>query len=189
MSHTPLIIIDMLNDFFQRSDRLAERRDGLVASINALAAAFRRHGEPVIWVRQEFAPDLHDAFPEMRRSNARVTIAGTEGCELLRELDGSPDDIVLVKKRYSAFFSTDLDGILEGMKARRLVIAGINTHACVRMTVIDAYQRDHDVIVTTECTASHDDAHHDVTMRYLEGKIAACMSNEEIVATLSDSFL
>lgn len=57
-----LLIIDMLNDFFRQHAHLAEQRPRLVASINALVEAFREQGQPVIWVRQEFAPDLHDAL-------------------------------------------------------------------------------------------------------------------------------
>jgi hypothetical protein len=65
----------MLNDFFQQHAPLAERRDPLVSSINALAEVFRLKDQPVIWIRQEFAPDLSDAFLEMRKDNIRVTIA------------------------------------------------------------------------------------------------------------------
>lgn len=189
MNQTPLLIIDMLNDFFQQDNHLAVCRSDLVRAINMLAAQFRSHGQQVIWVRQEFAPDLHDAFLEMRRRNLHVTLAGTNGCEILPDLDRHPDDIVLTKKRYSAFFGTRLEDILKGIDARTLVIGGINTHACVRTSVIDAYQRDYDVVVATDCTASYDMTHHDVTLRYFNGKIARCMSNAQIVATLSDSLL
>jgi len=130
-----------------------------------------------MWVRQEFARDLHDAFLEMRANNVSITIAGTPGCEILPELERLPHDAVLVKKRYSAFFGTDLDSLLS-------TIPGVNTHACVRMTAIDAYQRDYDVIVAAECVASSDHEHHEVTLRYLDGMIARVLSTAEVVATL-----
>ena len=79
-----LIIIDMLNDFFRRHARLAEQRPHLVAAINTLTESFRQHDQPVLWVRQEFAPDLHDAFLEMRKYNLHVTIAGTDGASCCR---------------------------------------------------------------------------------------------------------
>src|SRR4029434_8998496 len=99
----------MSDDFFRQHVRLTEKRPQLVASINMLTEAFRHHGQPVIWVRQEFAPDLSDAFLEMRKHNLQVTIAGTDGCELLPELNQGQDDKTIVKKRYSAFFGTDLE--------------------------------------------------------------------------------
>ena len=179
-----LLIIDMLNDFFRQREHLAEQRARLVASINTLIESFRHHGQPVIWVRQEFAPDLHDAFLEMRKHNLRVTIAGTDGCEILPELDHRPDDKTVVKKRYSAFFGTDLDATLKNLHPDLLVVAGTNTHACVRTTVIDAYQRDYEVVLATECIASYDEAHHEMTKRYLDGAIARLLPNSEIIKLL-----
>ena len=66
-----LLVIDLLNDFFRQHARLAAQRSQLAASVNRLAAAFRQSQQPVLWVRQEFAPDLSDAFLRMRRENLR----------------------------------------------------------------------------------------------------------------------
>ncbi|HEY0172251.1 MAG TPA: isochorismatase family cysteine hydrolase [Pyrinomonadaceae bacterium] len=179
-----LLVIDMLNDFFRQHAHLAAQRPRLVSSVNALAAAFRERGQPVFWVRQEFAPDLHDAFLEMRKHNLRVTIAGTDGCELLPELDHRPADKTIVKKRYSAFFGTELEATLKRARPEVLVVAGINTHACVRTTVIDAYQLDYEVVVAAEGVASYDEAHHDMTTRYLDGTIARLLPDREIIKML-----
>ena len=184
MPKMTLLVIDMLNDFFRRHARLAEQRPQLVASINMLTESFRQHDQPIIWVRQEFAPDLHDAFLDMRKHNLHITIAGTEGCELLPELDYHPTDKMIVKKRYSAFFGTDLESTLKNLRPDLLVVAGTNTHACVRTTVVDAYQRDYEVVVATECIASYDEAHHDITTHYLDGGIARLLPNREIIRML-----
>jgi nicotinamidase-related amidase len=185
MPRMTLLIIDMLNDFFRQHPQLAEQRSCLVASINTLVQEFRAHGQPVIWIRQEFAPDLHDAFLDMRKYRIPVTIAGTEGCKLLAELDYQSNDMTIVKKRYSAFFGTELDALLKDLRPELLVIAGINTHACVRTTVIDAYQRDYDVVLATEGIASYDKAHHQMTKHYLEGAIAQLLPNNEIIKMLA----
>jgi nicotinamidase-related amidase/GrpB-like predicted nucleotidyltransferase (UPF0157 family) len=176
-----LLVIDMLFDFFDRQPSLSSQRARLVAGINQLVRAFRSVGQPVIWVRQEFKPDLSDAFLEMRRLGIRITIAETEGCRILPELEQGQNDHVVVKKRYSAFFGTNLDEILASLKPVTLVVAGINTHACVRATVVDAYQRDYDVILASECIASHDAEHQQVTLRYLDGKMARLMTNADII--------
>jgi nicotinamidase-related amidase len=78
--------------------------------------------------------------------------------------EGEP---VIIKKRYSAFFGTDFEARLVPFQPMTLVVSGVNTHACVRTTVIDAYQRDFDVVVASDCTASYDDHHHEVTRQYL----------------------
>jgi isochorismate hydrolase len=113
-----------------------------------------------------------------------ITIAGTAGCELLPELEHSPADPMIVKKRYSAFFGTDLDARLSKIRPDILVIAGVNTHVCVRMTAIDAYQRDYHVIVAAECVASSDLEHHQVTLRYLDGNIARVVPTADVISLI-----
>jgi nicotinamidase-related amidase len=152
-------------------------------------ALFRSNNLPIIWVRQEFAPDLSDAFLEMRKRGIAITIAGTEGCQILPELDYDPDDLVIVKKRYSAFFGTELDKVLSSLNPDPIVVSGVNTHACVRMTVIDAYQRDCNVVIASECVASYDNEHHQITLRYLDGKMAQAMSNAQLTKLLMPSIV
>jgi isochorismate hydrolase len=65
-----------------------------------------------------------------------------------------------------------------------LILAGINTHACIRTTAIDAYQRDWKVILASDCVDSYDREHHDISLRYMKDKVASVMSNQEISAAL-----
>jgi nicotinamidase-related amidase len=181
--HRPvLIVIDMLNDFL--SDWEPAPRERLVRKINELATIMRSAACPVIWVRQEFEPDLRDAFPEMRAKGIRITIKGTAGCRILSDLTLSPSDRVLVKKRYSAFFGTDLDTILQQLNPDAIILAGINTHACIRTTAIDAYQRDFPIILAADCVDSYDQEHHEISIRYMKNKLASVLTNEEIGAAL-----
>ena len=183
-SEFAFLVIDMLVDYFDRVPELSAQRTRLTTGINQLTRAARSAGQPVIWVRQEFREDLGDAFLDMRRRRVAVTIAGTNGAKILPELTRASDDHVVVKKRYSAFFGTSLDDLLAILNPRSLVNAGINTHACVRTTVIDAYQRDYDVVLAADCIGSYDAEHHDITVRYLDGKMARLAANSEIVDRL-----
>jgi nicotinamidase-related amidase len=138
------IFIDMQVDFFLQHPRLTRNRLQLATNVNGLAAIARRNGSHVIWVKQVFAADLHDAPLEVKRGGHRIVIEDTDGAKLLWEIEVGPSDCTVIKKRYSAFFGTNLDSILDGFACRKVVVAGVNTHACVRATVIDAYQRDYD---------------------------------------------
>jgi nicotinamidase-related amidase len=177
-----LIVIDMLNDFL--ADWETGRRQALVEAINDLVQIMRRHSHPIIWVRQEFEPDLRDAFPEMRAKGIHINIKGTPGCEILPELHFAAPDTVIVKKRYSAFFGTALDGILAELSPDSIILAGINTHACIRTTAIDAYQRDWPVVLALDCIDSYDREHHDVSLRYMKDKLAKALTNSEIESAL-----
>ncbi|NEJ02568.1 cysteine hydrolase [Rhizobium ruizarguesonis] len=63
-------------------------------------AARLRSGLPVIWVRQEFRPDLSDAFLEMRDNDIKIAIEGIRGTQLHPDLDWNPNDVTIIKKRY-----------------------------------------------------------------------------------------
>jgi nicotinamidase-related amidase len=178
-----LIVIDMVNDFLQTWAPVPRQR--LAETTNILVGMVREHNRPIIWVRQEFAPDLRDAFPEMRAKGIRTTIQGTPGCQIVSDLAVDRSDTIIVKKRYSAFFGTNLDQVLADLKPDGLILAGINTHACIRMTAIDAYQRDLDVVLAAECVDSYDREHHDISLRYMKGKIASVMNNDKIRVMLA----
>jgi isochorismate hydrolase len=120
----------------------------------------------------------------MRAKGIHITIKDTEGCQILQELAPASSERVVVKKRYSAFFGTDLDRILGEIAPDAIILAGINTHACVRTTAIDAYQRDWPVILASDCIESYDREHHEISLRYMSDKIAVVMSNREIDSAL-----
>jgi maleamate amidohydrolase len=178
-----LLVIDMLSDFLEQWPGPARKR--LLDSTQELLTIMRNHGFSVIWVRQEFEADLSDAFPEMRLKQIRITMKGSPGSRIVPQLEVGAAEPVVVKKRYSAFFATKLDGLLAALQPEALILAGINTHACIRVTAIDAYQRDIPVVLAADCIDSYDREHHDISLRYMKNKIAQVMTNAEIAAMLS----
>jgi nicotinamidase-related amidase len=182
MERPALIVIDMLNDFLAEWD--PRRKKELIRCINELVDMIRGPGHSVIWIRQEFEPDLSDAFLEMKTKGIRTTIKGTRGSQIIPGLHVAATDVVIVKKRYSAFFGTTLDDALLRINPDAIILAGINTHACIRTTAVDAYQKDWVVILASDCIDSYDREHHEISMRYMKDKLAAVMSNQEIRAAL-----
>jgi nicotinamidase-related amidase len=182
-----LLVIDVLVDYL---DAWPEAdRASLIDAIRSVIGVFRDAGHPIIWVRQEFSPDLSDAFLEMRRRNIRITIEGTPGSKIVPELLPHPEDGQVIKKRYSAFFGTDLDERLLAHAADTVVLAGINTHACVRATAIDAYQRDLDVIIPLEAVGSYDRDHAAMSLRYMDRRIASVVALHALKQSITESSL
>ena len=175
-----ILIIDMLKDFFV-DRKLSERRKELCEKINTLIDWGRKNKLKIIWVRQEFKKDLSDAFLTMRNKQIHKTIENTEGSQILDELTLQAGDFEIVKKRYSPFYNTRLDEILEKEGITRLILCGINTHACVRMAAIDAFQRDLEVIIAAECVDSYDKQHHDISLHYLGRDISRVLDNNQIM--------
>ncbi len=181
---TCLLNIDLTQDCLRHLP--ATDVDRIIARTNELVGLFRSAEQPILWFRQEFAPDLSDAFLEMRERGVQAYVEGTSGAQLDARLDVRAPDAVIVKKRYSAFFGTRLDEMLRHLGADTLILAGANTHACIRTTAIDAYQRDLQVIFASDCLGSYDEEHARISMRYMEGKIGLALTNGEIQSRLGN---
>ncbi len=177
------VFVDLLEDFFSKPP-LSERKALLCNAVNDLCAFARRNSYPIVWVRQEFEADLSDAYRSMRETGNRITIRGTAGCAVLSELDRDHGDYEIVKKRYSAFFGTGLKQLLGKLECDRIVMGGVNTHACVRASAVDAFQMDYLVILAAEAISSYDDQYHHESMRYLAQSIGKPMSNAQIKESL-----
>ncbi len=60
----------------------------------------------------------------------KINMRGTAGCDVIKEIERKPSDVEVVKKRYSAFFGTQLHQLLTSVRCSHLNIGGINTHVC-----------------------------------------------------------
>jgi len=145
-----LLIIDMLNDFIEESGSLvvpgAKR---IVPRIREILEAARSQGVPVIYVADSHRRDDREFayWPPH-------AVAGTWGSEVVGELAPAPDDYVVPKRRYSAFFGTDLDNYLRELEVRKLYLTGVLTNICVYATALDAAMRNYEVAVFRDGVAS-----------------------------------
>ena len=178
-----LVLIDLQEDYLDRPP-VRERRQALLARVAELLAAFRRRGLPVLHVVSLYKADRSNWTRSMRRDDWPVVIEGTRGAQVDPAARPAPGEPVIVKDRYSAFFGTDLEARLAAAGADALVVAGVNTHACVRTTVIDAFMRDWAVVVPADAVDSWDPEHHRVTLSYLARGIAELTTVDRLVAAL-----
>ena len=179
MPKPTVIIIDMLVDFF-RDGHLKTSRQRMAEAVNKLVTNARKKDFPIIWIKQEFEPDLSDAFLHMRENRRSYTIKDTQGAQLLPELEVDEKDIIVVKKRYSAFFRTNLDQILQQLAPEYLTIAGITTAGCVRMTAMDAYQRDYHVVLVEDCLDAFTPEDHRSSLQYMRTTFAKVVQSGEL---------
>lgn len=184
-----LLIVDLIEDYFDAdiwpASRIPAIRASLIERTNDLVSVSRNFEIPVIWIRQEFEPDMSNAFIHAREAGLRYARRATPGSGLLSELDVRAGDEQVVKHRFSAFFGTNLHDILEQQSVEGVVVAGITSAWCVLSTVVDAYQRDLDVILATECIDGFTEEAHIRALRAMDGFVARAMTNEEIAGCLS----
>jgi len=79
-----MIIIDMLNDFFEKDSRLNKLKKTLCKNSNDLIRFARKKKIPVIFIRQEFKPDLSDAFLFMKQKKSRLRLKAQKDAKFLK---------------------------------------------------------------------------------------------------------
>lgn len=169
-----LLIIDMINDLeFEGAEEDAEKiREPAIAAAHCIADLKRRckaAGMPVIYCNDNFGrwrSDFRDVVERVRHD-------GVRGEPLAHILAPEKDDYFILKPKHSAFFETTLETLLRYLGAKRLVITGITADICVLITASDAYMRDYEIIVPTDCTATVDPEEKPHAFAYMERVLKA----------------
>ena len=148
-----LLVVDMLKDTFEKHPDAFISKEALkfVPTINRLAAHFRRQGFPVVFACDAFLPDDFIFQGKMKPHS----IKGTRGAEVIDQLERRSEDLILEKPRFSAFFKTELDQVLQADGVDTVAVTGIATHVCVLTTVLDAVASDFCAILLQDCCAAH----------------------------------
>lgn len=135
----------------------AERRPRVRRTIDLARAA----GVPVVWIQEVHKRSLVDIGRELDGSEGPHCIEGDDGTEIAAWLDPQPEEFLIRKRRYSAFFGTELEIILKAYKADTVLLVGGLTDVCIHYTAVDAHQHDYHVRVLTDCVGgSSQDAHN-----------------------------
>ena len=152
MEKTALIIIDMVKDYFaeDKGYPITPLAREIIPSINQTIAQFREKRLPIIFSTDAFK---EDDFIFTSRMHPHA-ISGTEGAEVVGDLDMGKDDLWLPKPRFSAFFATGLEKILQEQEVTLLAVAGIATNFCVLTTAMDALCHDFKAVILEDCTAA-----------------------------------
>ena len=153
-----IIVVDMLKDNLKESPRNPYFQEGsaIISNLQRLLEEGRKRGFPIIFACDSF---LEGDFIFKGRMKVH-SLRGTKGAEVVDELKTEPSDIILSKRRFSAFFKTDLDQTLRVLGVDTIVVTGITTEVCVLMTVMDGLSHDFSAILLEDCSASRTKEFH-----------------------------
>ncbi|MEA2672696.1 MAG: biuret amidohydrolase [Chloroflexota bacterium] len=151
----------------------------------AIVEAAREASVPVIFVQERHARTWVDFGRELDGRERVHCLEDDPGTALHPRLRPQPDEYHVPKRRYSAFFGTDLEILLRGLGARTLVLLGSLTDVCVHYTFADAHQHDYVVRVAADAVGGSSLPAHEASllaMEYLQ--TGAVRLTREIVAAL-----
>ena len=153
-----IIVVDMLKDNLKESPQNPFFQEGraILPNLRKLLEESRKREFPIIFACDSF---LKDDFIFKGRMKVH-SLRGTKGAEVVDDLKPQPTDIILPKRRFSAFFKTDLDQTLRTLGVDTIIVTGITTEVCVLMTAMDGLCNDFSVILLEDCSASRSKASH-----------------------------
>lgn len=190
--HVAVVVVDMQNDFCHSQGAMA-RQGRNVLSAQAMAptlvqfiAQARRCRVPVIFIRQintEYSQS--EAWLEHRKRvnpehfDAVPCWEGSWGADFYA-VRPEPGESIVTKHRYSGFHGTDLDLILRSRGIKTIILAGVQTNACVECTARDGLIHDYYVVFLKDGTATESDQAHDWSLRNIHDLVGLVATTAEI---------
>jgi len=151
-SEIALLLIDVINDLdFPEANQLLRYARPMARKLLRLKERAKRAGIPVIYVNDNFGRWQSD----FRRQVRHCLRGDSRGHEIVTLLQPDEDDYFVLKPKHSGFFSTTLETLLRYLGSHTPIITGIAGNFCVLFTANDAYMRDYDLIIPSDCTASN----------------------------------
>jgi maleamate amidohydrolase len=181
---TALILVDVTNSFFlEGMPNYYPASAEVLEPLRRLLAQARVAGKIVVHAIEQHYPGFDDY--EWRKL-PRHHFIGDPEAEFFKEFKPSgPRELIIGKRRYSAFFATDLALFLHEQKVSRVVIAGVKTNVCIRATAQDAFANGFDVVVPREATNSNRPHLAEASLEDIERYIGAVPSLEAALRMLA----
>ncbi|MFL6500833.1 MAG: isochorismatase family cysteine hydrolase [Candidatus Udaeobacter sp.] len=159
-----LLLIDVINDFdFPGADQLLRYARPMARNLLRLKRRAYKAGVPVIYVNDNFG---------RWKSDFRRTVDHSErhgrGRDVVKLLRPQENDYFVLKPKHSGFFSSALDTLLRYLQTQTLILTGIAGNFCVLFTANDAYMRDFNLFVPSDCTVSNTKRENDSALRLMK---------------------
>lgn len=171
---TALLVIDMQEYFRKMATPILGRVKDIISHCRSLNV-------PVIFTRHVHQPKEDGGL--LAYWWGEVIVEGTEGAPIIKEL--APNEKVITKNRYSAFYKTELEEYLQSLKITDLIICGVMTNLCCETTARDAFVRDYKVFFLADGTCTSNDDLQLASLKNLACGFAHVVSCSEIIHLLN----
>ena len=193
MPQDALLVVDVQKEVLDPKGTLGgdlpKVAEGLLAAVRTMVDWAHDRDIPVIWVRMAFRPGYIDAPLSVREAADEMAgrlVDGSWGADICDDVGRRDHDIVITKKRPSAFFGTDLDWVLRGLGVERLIVVGTSTNWAVESTVRDADSLDYRVVIPREATGARMGDMHEPSLRTMGTRFAKVVSVADILEQPSE---
>ncbi|RWI86572.1 MAG: cysteine hydrolase [Mesorhizobium sp.] len=167
VERSAVLAVDLQGENLPEGACTVENYQDVLSKARDVLAACRRTGFPIIYTRHWLDPrgidtQRYESLDELGRP--LNSVAGSPGAEISPEVAPKDGDIVIDKQRFTAFYGTKLDLILNRLDIEHLIIFGVWTEACLETTVWDALWRDFRITLVKDACGSATETMHKTAM-------------------------
>jgi len=183
-----LVVVDMSVGFTDPESPLACDLEEVVDAVGLLLAAARRAGVPVVYTTVAYDEEgRRRAAVFIEKVPALLTLeAGSRWVEIDPRIAPEPGEPVLRKLHASAFFETELAGLLAASACDSVIVAGASTSGCVRATAVDALQHGYRTVVPREAVGDRNADAHEANLYDIDAKYGDVVPLAETLARLEE---
>ncbi|MER5388813.1 isochorismatase family cysteine hydrolase [Saccharopolyspora sp. NPDC002686] len=182
-----LIVVDLQEDFVNPGNPMcvpeAYRQ---LPRVEALIAACRDTGVPVLYTEHTAAPDVaHDFYafwPPIRNGAVAESTPGSKLYRRLRPRDG--ERVISAKHTYDSFAGTELDYALRCRGVRTLIVCGTLTNFCCESTARSAFSLGYHVVFGSDVNATDNADAQRATLRTMRRGVGRVLDHRTIIDTL-----
>jgi maleamate amidohydrolase len=177
-----LVLVDVNNAFFdERGQFHYPAAAEVLPGIRALLDAARGAGTLVVHVREAHHPGLDDF--ELTKLPAHC-ISGEFDAAPYPGFEAARGEPELGKRRYSAFFATDLELLLREQGIEEVIFAGVKTNVCMRASVQDAFAHGFRPVLVRGAVNSNRPNLHEASLEDVERYFGEVIDLDEAVVRL-----
>jgi len=184
-----LLVIDVQNDFcgeggyYHRTGADLAAIDMAVQRVQRLLQSARAAGTMVIFVRSQYDEVYLSPTQKERRRRVGLDVPlcrkNTEGFDFYK-VRPLPDELVITKHRFDAFYGTDLELVLRTNGRQTLFFTGVATNVCVESSLRSAFMRDFSTVLVEDCCAARKRAAHESTVDNVHFHIGIVASADDV---------
>lgn len=107
-----------------------------------------------------------------------------ESTEIVESLSPGVNEPVIRKRRYSAFYGTDLLEQLRGSGRDQLIITGVYAHIGCLATALEGFMSGIQAFMVADAVADFSAGHHEMALQYVAGRCGCVLSSSRLLADL-----
>ncbi|MCI0141300.1 cysteine hydrolase [Arthrobacter bambusae] len=194
---TALVVIDMQVGAVSHGGAIGDSghdmsmMPSVVEKCGRAITAARANGVPVFHIRVENLPDgasspaawlraLYTAANGRPIDLGKLSAKGDPATEFCGPCMPEDGEVVITKRRPSAFIATELALLLRSQAIESVALVGVSTGGCVEATLRDAVHNDFYAVLLEDAVGAYDTVVHDAALTVMRARHDVCTLDEAI---------